>query len=412
MSDIHPFAGLRARADLAGQVASPPYDVMSTEEAREMARDNPLSFLHVSRAEIDLAPGVDLHSAPVYRKAAENLQGLCKGGVLLREKSPCFYVYRLTMNGRAQHGIVLGASVDEYLSGKIKKHEVTLPTKEDDRTRHIEALQAQAGPVFLTYRERAEISGWVAALCRGRRPEADFVAEDGVGHSLWVCSAKNELAELRRMFASVEALYIADGHHRAAAASRVRESRRARGAAGPSDQFLAVAFPHSEMHILPVYRLVRDLNGQDSASFLSSIRERFTVLETGSADPARADEFGMRLDGQWHRLRALPGTYPADDPVRSLGVAILQDNLLRPILGIDDPRNNPRLDFVGGIRGTTELERRCREDMRVAFSVYPVRVEQLMDIADRGMILPPKSTWFEPKLRSGLVVRELEGRNV
>ncbi len=413
MARIEPFRAWRPRPELAERVASPPYDVIDTEEARTMAKDDPLSFLHVVKPEIDLPPGTDPYAPEVYAKGAENLRRLVDDGVLLREESPALYLYRQRMGGHVQTGVVAGASVDEYEAGLIKKHEHTRRAKEDDRTRHVEALGANTGPVFLTYRAKPEIDALVEELTAGE-PEYDFTAPDGVQHTLWVVGDPADRDRLREAFAAVPVLYVADGHHRSAAAVRVRARRRAANpdhtGEEPYNFFLSVIFPHDQMMIMDYNRVVRDLAGMDEAAFLDRVRERFEVEEAASPKPEGPRRFGMYLGGgRWYRLHAKEGTFPADDPVRSLDVAILQENLLAPVLGIGDPRSDERIDFVGGIRGTAELERRVDSGgWAVAFAMYPTSIEQLFAVADAGQVMPPKSTWFEPKLRSGLIVRPLD----
>ncbi|MBN2171877.1 MAG: DUF1015 domain-containing protein [Candidatus Krumholzibacteriota bacterium] len=411
MSDIRPFRGYRPRPDLAEKVASPPYDVLSSDEARAMAAGNPLSFLHVVKAEIDLDPGVETHSEPVYAKSAENYRRLIADGVLVRDEKSSFYLYQLTMQGHAQTGLVVGCSVEEYVAGRIKKHEHTRRDKEDDRARHVEELMANAGPVLFTYRQRHEIQALVDGLKAENEPACDFAAADGVRHALWVVDAAADVAALQGAFAPLDALYVADGHHRTASAQRVRDILKAKNPAHtgeePYNHFLAVLFPDDELRLMGYHRVVKDLNGLAPADFLAAVGERFDLERTDTPEPPGQKRWGMYLDGEWYRLAARAGGYPADDPVRSLDAAILQESLLAPVLGIGDPRTDPRIDFVGGIRGAAELERRCREDMRVAFAFAPVSVSQLMAIADAGAVMPPKSTWFEPKLRSGLVVRSL-----
>ena len=411
MSDIRPFRGYRPRPELAEQVASPPYDVLNSDEAREMAASNPNSFLHVVKAEIDLDPGIDTHSDPVYQKSAENLQDLIDREVIRRDEADCFYVYRLTMGGHAQHGVVVGCSVDEYEKGLIKKHEFTRRDKEDDRARHVEILAANAGPCLFTYRNEGAIKALVERLCASQAPDTDFTADDGVGHTLWVVNEPADVAAVREAFEPVEAIYVADGHHRTASALRVRDIMRDANPDHTGDEpynhFLAVLFPDDELQLMGYHRVLKDLNGLESAEFVSRLEEKFTVEPTDTPEPPGQQQFGMFLDGHWYRVAAKPGTFPADDPVRSLDGSILQENLLAPLLGIGDPRTDPRIDFVGGARGVGELERRCAADMRVAFAFAPVSVAQIMAISDADDVMPPKSTWFEPKLRSGLVVRGL-----
>jgi uncharacterized protein (DUF1015 family) len=393
------------------KVASPPYDVLNSEEARQMAGDNPVSFLRVSKAEIEFEPGFDAHSEAVYQKAAENLKRFIRDGVLIRDEAPCFYVYELTMGDHVQRGIVLGASVEEYEKDLIKKHELTRRAKEDDRAHHVDILDANSGPVFLTYRATQALDKIVAEICTEMEPVYDFVAPDGIRHVLWVVADECDVAAIREGFGQVDLLYVADGHHRSAAAFRVRDLRKARNPKHtgnePYNHFLAVVFPDDQLQILGYYRVVKDLNGLTSDAFLKKLEEKFVLAKTDDARPAGTHLFTMYLDGQWYGLGAREGTFPAMDPVKSLDCSILQDNVLAPVLGIADPRTDERIDFIGGIRGTGELERRCKLDMKVAFALYPVTVAQLMAIADVGQIMPPKSTWFEPKLRSGVVVRSL-----
>ncbi len=414
MADIRPFRGLRPRPELIEQVASPPYDVLNAQEARRMASGNPYSFLHVVRAEIDLPEDTDPHSEAVYDKSAANLTGMIDAGTLVRDDRPCFYLYQLTMDGHVQHGLVLGASVDEYEHDKIKKHELTRRDKEDDRAKHVEKLMANAGPVLLTYRAQGEVNAMVKEVCDAQKPAYDFVADDGVGHRLWVIDGSEKVSGLCEAFARVDSLYIADGHHRSASAFRVRnllkDANPDHKGDEPYNHFLAVAFPDNELKIMGYNRVVKDLNGLEPGAFLEKIRASFDVCETQTAEPESARQFGMHLDGTWYRLTPREGVADGSgDTVRSLDVSILQDHLLGPTLGIGDPRTDKRIDFVGGIRGTSELEKRCKQDMRVAFALYPVSVEQLIAISDEHAIMPPKSTWFEPKLRSGVVVRSLRG---
>ncbi len=410
MTDIRPFRGLRPPVDLVARVASPPYDVLSSAEARAMAAGNPHSFLHVSKAEIDLPEDVDVHSDAVYARSAENFRRFRAEGVLVRDPRESFYIYRLTMGSHVQHGIVAGFSVQEYEDDLIRKHELTRRDKEDDRARHTEMIMANAGPVLLTFRSRPDVREFVARVV-ATAPACDFTAPDGIGHTLWVVDEPQQVETLRAAVAAWPVTYVADGHHRSASAFRVRNNLRARNPRHTGQEaynhFLAVAFPDDELKIMGYHRVVKDLNGLSVADFQRRVAERFTVAETAQTEPGAALSFTMHLDGQWYRLTAKPGSFPAADPVKSLDAAILQDNLLAPILGIDDPRTSKRIDFVGGIRGTAELAKRCREDMRVAFALHPVSVAQLMAIADAGAIMPPKSTWFEPKLRSGVVVRAL-----
>lgn len=412
MARIEPFRAWRPQPHLAAQVASPPYDVLSSDEAREMAAGNPLSFLHVNKPEIDLPPGTDVYSDAVYAKGAENLRWLQAEGALVREPVPALYLYRQRMGDHVQTGLVAGASVDEYEADLIKKHEHTRRVKEDDRTRHVDALDANTGPVFLTYKARPEIDA-LAERLTAVPPTYDFVAPDGIQHVLWVVADASDREALMDAFRRVPELYVADGHHRSAAATRIRAMRRESNPSHTGEEpynfFLAVIFPDNQMKILDYNRVVRDLNGLESGAFIEAVGARFEVEPTSDAKPRQPADFGMYLEGSWYRLRARPGTFPAGDPVRSLDVSILQDNLLAPVLGIGDPRSDERIDFVGGIRGLGELERRVASgDWQVAFALHPTSIDQLFAVADAGLVMPPKSTWFEPKLRSGLIVRPLD----
>ncbi len=411
MADIRPFAAFRPGPGLAQRVASPPYDVLSSDEARTMAAANPDSFLHVVKAEIDLDPEQAGDNEAVYARSAANLQAMLETGVLVRDEAPAFYVYRLTMGGHQQFGLAVGCSVDEYVEGRIKKHEFTRRDKEDDRARHMEILGVNAGPVLFTHRSNEPLRMLVNGLVAGREPEVDFVADDGIGHAIWVVSYPQDIAALRGAFDDIEALYVADGHHRTASAHRVRDIMRARNPQHTGEEaynyFLAVVFQEDELKLMGYHRVVADLNGLGSAEYLAKVGEIFEVAPTTKPEPDDHRQWGMFLDGQWYRLKARAGSFAADDPVKGLDAAILQDLLLAPVLGIGDPRQDPRIDFIGGSRGTGELERRCGLDMKVAFAFAPASVGQIMAVADAGAVMPPKSTWFEPKLRSGLLVRSL-----
>jgi uncharacterized protein (DUF1015 family) len=410
MSELRPFRGIRPRPDLAHEIAAPPYDVVDYEEGRAYVKDKPLSFLRVEKSEIELEPGLETLDPRIFENGARNLARLQAEGKLIRDAAPCFYLYRQIMGTHRQVGVVAGASVEEYQQGLIKKHEHTRADKEEERTRHVDVLGANTGPVFLTYHARREIDAFAQSVT-ARAPEVDFVAEDGIGHTLWVVSDAKEVTELARLFAAVPHLYVADGHHRSAAASRVQASRRAKNpkhtGTEPYNHFLCVIFPHDQMKIMEYNRVVLDLHGRTPAALREAIGERFELAETDRPSPERPTELGMFLDGRWYRLKARPGSYPKDDPVGSLDVAILQTNLLDPLLGIKNPRTDKRIQFVGGIRGTSELEARARKFGGVAFALHPTRIEQLMAIADAGEVMPPKSTWFEPKLRSGMIVRSI-----
>ena len=411
MAVIKPYRALRPRPELAGRVTAPPYDVISSEEARRMAEGNPISYLWVNKAEINFPPGTNPYSPPVYEKARDNLRALIDKGVLVREERPRIYLYEQRMGDHVQAGFVASASVDEYDADRIRKHEHTKPEKVEDRSRLIDTMSAQGGPVFLAFRSRGAITALIGRI-RQETPVYDFAADDGVAHRVWILGDDLE-AETVKAFEAVDMLYVADGHHRSASTSRVRKLRQARNpnhtGLEPYNFFLAVLFPHDQLRIMDYNRVVKDLRGLTGERFLGHVREKFECEPTDSPRPARAHEFGMHLGGRWYCLRAMPGTYPGSDPVRGLDVSILQENLLGPVLGIQDPRTDPRIDFVGGIRGLAELERRCAEGWAVAFAMYPTTLEQLFAVADSGNVMPPKSTWFEPKLRSGLLIRMLDG---
>jgi len=406
MSLIQPFPALRPAPDRIQEVIAPPYDVLNTAEARALAEGRPWSFLHISKPEIDLPPDTDPHDPAVYAKAAENLQKMLAAGVLKQDYMPCYYAYRLIMGTHVQTGLVAAASVADYDTNRIRKHEFTRPDKEDDRVRQIEALQAQTGPVLLAYPDAPEVDAILASASQ-RPPAADAVAESGVRHTLWVIDDDAGIARLTALFNVMPALYIADGHHRSAAASRVCAARKA---ANPShtgneayNYFLAVIFPGHQMKILDYNRLVKDMNGLGEAEFLTRVSQSFAVeVADGPVKPARPGEFGLYLKGVWRRLSIRPDLIP-DDPVARLDVSLLQDRLIAPILGIADPRRDTRIDFVGGIRGLTELENRVDSgEMALAFSLHPTHMEHLMAVADAHEVMPPKSTWFEPKLADGM----------
>lgn len=410
MSDVRPFRALRPRPELAAQVAAPPYDVVSSEEARKLAQGKPYSFLHINKPEIDLPPDVDLYDDRVYAQGASNLRKFMAEGVFFREQEPRFYVYQQKMGNHVQAGVVAALSVAEYDAGLIKRHELTRKDKEDDRTRHVDELNANDEPVFLTYRQLAAIDALVDQV-RAGAPLYDFVADDGIGHTVWV--VPSELAaNLQQAFQQVPALYVADGHHRTAAAARVGRERKAKNPQHRGDEpynyFMAVLFPHNQLQILDYNRVVKDLGGLSPEAFLSKVAEKFRVEKASSGRPEKRHQFGMYFQGQWYRLEAIPGSFREDDPIGSLDVSILQENLLAPVLGITDPRTDKRIDFIGGIRGLSALEQRVAEGWAVAFALYPTSLEQVMAVADAGLIMPPKSTWFEPKLRSGLLVRTLD----
>jgi len=411
MANIRPFAAYRPTAAKAPQVASPPYDVLSAAEARTMAAANPDSFLHVVKAEIDLSEADARDPETVYARSAQNFRRLVDQQVLVRDAVPAFYIYRLTSGDHRQFGLAVGCSVDEYVAGTIKKHEFTRRDKEDDRARHMEILGVNAGPVLFTHRTSTAVSDLVTGFVAAHDPEVDFVADDGVGHTIWAVTSAAAISTFQAAFADIEAIYVADGHHRTASAQRVRDILQKQNPHHTGDEpynfFLAVVFPEDELALMGYHRVITDLNGLTPDEFLRQVSEIFAVSATDVPEPPSHRQWGMHLEGKWYRLVAQPGTFPADDPVKGLDAAILQDLLLAPVLGIGDPRQDPRIDFVGGSRGTDELARRCTADMKVAFAFAPASVAQIMAVADAGAVMPPKSTWFEPKLRSGLLVRSL-----
>jgi uncharacterized protein (DUF1015 family) len=398
---LAPFAGLLPDAAHVAQVIAPPYDVLSTEEARAAARGNPWSFLHVSKAEIDLAPGTDPYAPAVYAKAGENLKRMIADGVLRRDARPAFYAYRIEDGGHVQTGIAGAGSVAAYEANRIRRHELTRPDKEDDRVRQIEAVDAQTGPVFVVHRRDAAVAG-VLKRTTERKPALSAPGPAGSRHALWAIDDAAEIAQLTEAFGKMPALYIADGHHRAAAGARVAAARPGSAAA---QRLLVVSFPDDEVRILDYNRVVRDLNGLSGAAFRAAVAKRFAV--TGAASPVRPDAtgvFGMYLAGRWYRLAAREPVPASAPPAERLDVSILASRLLAPILGIADPRTDKRIDFVGGARGTAELARRVDSgEMAVAFALHPTRLDQLFAVADAGAIMPPKSTWFEPKLADGMV---------
>jgi len=406
------FRAIRPAVEYVEKVAALPYDVMTSAEARVMAGGNPLSFLHIDRAEIDLPEGTDPYSPEVYLKAKENLERQIAEGVFVRDEEPHFYVYRLTMDGRSQTGLVGCASIDDYESGAIKKHELTRADKEEDRVRHVDTLDANTGPIFLACREDEGFTALLAkAVCE--EPVYDFTAEDGVRHEVWLLG--DEASDVAGdVFKAAGALYIADGHHRCASAARVGKLRRQQHPGWTGDEefgfFLSVVFPEDQLEILDYNRAVADLNGLTESEFIGKLVGKFEIElfeGDGPAKPVGRHTFGMYTGGKWYMITARPGVVDETDPVARLDVSVLQDNVLAPILGIGDPRSDKRIDFIGGIRGLGELERRVDADMKVAFAMYPTTMQELFDIADAGLIMPPKSTWFEPKLRSGLFIHNL-----
>ena len=412
MAVIRQFKAIRPTPEMAEKVAALPYDVVNSEEAAEMVIGNPYSFLHVDKAEIDLPAGTDIYSPEVYEKAKSNLEKMITDGVLVQDEKPMLYVYELTMDGRSQTGLVACTSIDEYMQGIIKKHELTREDKEQDRIRHVDICNANTGPIFLAYRTVDEISEIVDNV-KKNAPVYDFTAEDGIIHRAWIIDDEETINRLVKLFKDVPNLYIADGHHRNASAAKVGLKRRNENPNYTGDEefnyYLAVIFPSDQLKILDYNRVVKDLNGLSEEEFIKKLSEKFDIVETeGGAKPDKAYDFGMYMDGKWYMLTA-KDEIKSKDAVKGLDVSILQDNVLIPILGIGDIRTDKRIDFVGGIRGLGELEKRVDSgEMKVAFAMYPTSIEQLMTIADENKIMPPKSTWFEPKLRSGLFIHSLD----
>lgn len=411
MAVINPFICIRPRQDLASHIAALPYDVYNRAEACEVVKNNPHSFLKIDRAETAFDDSVDTYDPCVYEKAKELLWGMVSDGEFIEDRASGYYIYALTMDGRTQTGIVACASIDDYQNAVIKKHENTRADKEQDRIRHVDICGAQTGPIFLAYRANAVINA-IVAKTKQDAPLYDFVSEDGVGHTVWKIADLEDVETVRRAFSGISEIYIADGHHRAASAVKVGLKRRREhpdyDGTEEFNYFLSVLFPDEELMILDYNRVVRDLNGLDTGAFLARVQEKF-VLEKAPVSPYRPEKkgtFGMYLDETWYRLTAKPEIL-SDDPVEGLDVSVLQNALLAPVLGILDPKTDPRIDFVGGIRGLKELERRVQTDMRVAFSMYPTSIAELFAVADAGRLMPPKSTWFEPKLRSGLFIHRI-----
>jgi uncharacterized protein (DUF1015 family) len=414
MAVVRPFKAVRPVENLADKVAALPYDVMNSDEAREMVEGNPYSFLHVDKPEIDLDKSIDLYDKRVYEKARENLNKMISEGILVRDSKPNLYIYRQIMNGRSQTGIVGCTSIDDYMKDIIKKHEHTRADKEQDRINHVDYCDANTGPIFLTYRNRKEISDIVAEWTE-KKPLYDFVSEDGISHIVWIIEDEETISDIYSLFSEVDYLYIADGHHRAASAVKVGKMRREAKPNYSGEEefnfFLSVIFPDNDLYIMDYNRVVKDLNGLSTDEYMLKISEKFDVSTyegEGTYMPSSKHTYGMYLEGKWYKLTAKEGTYDPNDPVDRLDVSILQKNLLSSILGIEDPRTDKRIDFVGGIRGLKELERRVETGMKVAFSMFATTIDDLMAIADAGKVMPPKSTWFEPKLRSGLFVHELK----
>lgn len=412
MAVVLPFKAVRPRKDLAKQIAAPPYDVVNSEEARELAQGNDKSYLHISRPEIDLDPRLDEHADQVYEQGKINYRKFLKNGWLFQEDQPCFYIYKQVMGGHQQIGLVAVASAEDYDQDVIKKHEHTRPDKEDDRTRHIATINANTEPVFFTYPAVPSIDALVSDWIK-KTPEYDFASDDGVKHTLWVCDDQKVIESLKSEFAKLKYLYVADGHHRSAAAWRLWKERKAKNPKHTGTEeynfFLTVIFPDNQMNIMAYNRVVRDLNGYSKEQFLEKIGDKFTLTENAPDLPGANLKFSMYLDGQWYLLTARDGSYDQKDPVKRLDASILQDNLLQPVLGIENPRTDQRINFVGGIRGTRELAKLVDSGKyAVAFSLHPVDIKQLISVADSGQVMPPKSTWFEPKLRSGLFVHQYD----
>ena len=410
MATIKPFRAIRPNTELVHKVAALPYDVYNRAEAREAALAEPVSFLNIDRPETQFPEDYDMYATEVYEKAASMLAEQRTRGIYVQEEAPCFYLYELTMDGRSQTGLVACASIDDYQNQVIKKHENTREEKEQDRIRHVDTCSTQTGPIFLAYR-REEAVEKIVAEEKKKAPVYDFISDDGIGHRVWIVSDKEAVEGIAGAFAGIQQIYIADGHHRAASAVKVGLKRRTEAGNYSGEEefnfFLSVLFPENELKILPYYRVVKDLYGNTTDGFIAKISEKFTVEASDvPVGPKNKGEFGMFLADQWYRLTAKPELMGNSDPVKALDVSILQDNLLEPILGIADPRIDKRIDFVGGIRGLGELERRVQTDMTVAFSTCPTSILELFAVSDAGLLMPPKSTWFEPKLRSGIFLHE------
>lgn len=412
MAIFRPFKAIRPVPEMAQEVAALPYDVMNSDEAREMVKGHPYSFLHVDKAEVDLDKSIDLYDEKVYLKARENLDKLVTDGVCKADETPCIYIYRQIMNGRSQTGLVGCTAIDDYINNVIKKHELTRADKEADRINHVDYCDANTGPIFLTYRSDDFVNETVENWKKNNAPVYDFESE-GVQNTVWVIDCPETLKALTEKFAQIDSLYIADGHHRAASAVNVGKKRREQNPDFTGEEefnfFLAVLFPTNELEIMDYNRVMKDLNGNTSEEFMVKLGEVMDIEEYGkdAYKPEEKHTFGMLLDGMWYKLTAKEGTFDANDPVDQLDVSILQKNVIDPIFGIEDPRTDKRIDFIGGIRGLSELERRVNTDMKIAFSMYPTTLDDLMDIADANKIMPPKSTWFEPKLMSGLFIHKL-----
>jgi len=411
MARIEPFKGIRPKKELAEKVAAPPYDVLNSKEAKAITSKNEFSFLRITKPEVDLPDGIDFYSQQVYEKARENLAKFMHDGILVQEKKKNFYLYKQVWGDHEQVGLVAAASARDYQDDIIKKHEFTRPDKEQDRMKHIEALDANTGPVFLTFKQTDSISALFAQAMK-KAPEYDFVSDKGIRHIFYVVDDEDIIKKIKAEFAGIDFLYVADGHHRSAAGTKVKIKREKENknhtGAEAYNFFLSVIFPHNQMKILPYNRVVKDIKGMCKAEFFLKISETFDYEETEKKMPERNREYCMYIDGKWYLLKAKASSFETQHPVDSLDASILQNNLLGPILGIENPRTDTRIDFVGGMRGTEELERLVDEEgYKVAFSLYPTSIEQLFKVADSGNVMPPKSTWFEPKLKSGLVIHSL-----
>ncbi len=413
MAKVKPFRGLRANPDLVAKIAAPPYDVLDSDEAREMANGNEFTFLHIGKPEIDLPPELDVHDEKVYQKALENFQTFIKKGWLKQDEKDCYYIYRQQMGDHVQIGIVAASSVDDYENNIIKKHELTRKDKEDDRTLHVYTTKSQSGPVFLTYKAEPKIDALVTDHMNNNKPVYDFKTTDRieVKHTFWIIDEPGTIEKLRSYFSVIPVLYVADGHHRSAAAMRTRALMKAENKAHTGNEeynfFLSVIFPHNQMFIMDYNRIVKDLNGLSIESFMKTIGEKFDLKEISESGkpyhPENVHDFGLYINKKWFKITAKKGSFDEKDPIKSLDVSILQENLLAPVLGIGDPRTDKRINFVGGIRGLGELEKNVDSgNYAVAFAMHATTIEQLMAVADAGQIMPPKSTWFEPKLRDGL----------
>lgn len=411
MVTIKAFKAFRPKASLAQKIAALPYDVMNSEEAREMVKGNKYSFLHVDRSEINLSKDINVYDKVVYEKAREVLDNMIDEGLYIEEEKSCMYIYRQTMNGKSQTGLVICTSIDDYLNNKIKKHEYTRKDKELDRINHVDYCDANTGPIFLTYRNKDEISK-IMNKWEKNKPVYDFLSEDGNGHTVWIIDDDSDISKLTTLFQDVDSLYIADGHHRTKSAVEVGLRRRKEKPNYSGDEefnyFLAIVYPDNQLEVLDYNRTVKDLNGLTEEEFLSAISKNFTVkISNKPVKPERRHTFGMYMNNIWYEIEAKEGSFNEEDPMERLDVSILQNNLLAPILGIEDPTKSDKIEFIGGIRGLKELEKRANKDMKVSFAMFATTTDDIMSIADEGMIMPPKSTWFEPKPRSGLFIHKL-----